>query len=169
MSAPRIVGAAVVGILAAAALSGCQSKIARGPFGHDTTPGEICIPLDGHKVAVDGLEQVRNAGDTIAVIDKVALRRPKALRLIRVWAVPTTGELYGAWVGYPPPPYDVPGFVWADRQLANGARIPPSLDKYDRTNLVLVVSLAPGNSRGYSAGVDVWYHVGGNHYYDNLE
>ena len=35
-------------------------------------------------------------------------------------------------------------------------------------NILIVVRLAPGVSRGRADGIDVWYHLGGHHYYLKL-
>ena len=43
--------------------------------------------------------------------------------------------------------------------------MPLAIAKYDRTNLLMVVRLAPGRSRGTAAGIDIWYHVGSNRYH----
>jgi hypothetical protein len=52
---------------------------------------------------------------------------------------------------------------------ARGARVPPlSSGTYFRMNILVVVRLAPGFTRGRAAGVDVFYHVGDSHYYLKL-
>lgn len=152
-------------ILAVAVLCSCSSGNGLGPFGHPTTPGEQCIALRGATVASDGLEAVQNHGTATAIIDKVALRRPRDLQLVGVWAVPAEGTLFGAQTGYPPGHVPLPGWHWTRRQHANGAKVPHTTGKYDRMNLVLTVRLPAGVTRGRAAGVDMWYHVGTNHYY----
>ncbi len=113
----------------------------------------------------DAIEEVQNHGTTTAVIDKIALRKPSGLRLDRVWVVPTDRELAGATNGYPPPRYHVVGWHWEKRMPPHGARVPPIVTgKYFRMNIVVVVGLAPGFTRGEAAGIDVWYHVGDDHY-----
>jgi len=129
------------------------------------TPSVQCEPLAGHKLATDGLEVVRNHGTGTAVIDKVVLARPKGPLLKRAWAVPRTAEIEGMSWGAPPPRFHLVGWHWDQRHLAKGARVPPSAGKYDRTNLRAVVGLAPGVTRGIAAGLDIWYHVGGNYYH----
>jgi hypothetical protein len=155
---------AAAALAAAAALCSCSSG--PDPFGHPTSPGEQCIPLAGSKVVTDGLEEIQNRAATTAVIDKVALRRPKGLLLIRAWVVPTD-QLFGAAHGYPPPTrFKVVGWHWDRRQPADGAKVPPlSTGKYFRMNILVVARLAPGFTRGRAAGIDMWYHVGGNNYY----
>jgi hypothetical protein len=121
-----------------------------------------------HTVATYGFDDVRNRAKTTAIIDMVSLRRPMGLQLLRAWAV-RTRQVYGVGVGYPPPKWRVIGFHWDRRQPADGARVPHSTAKYDRMNLLLVVRLAPGRTRGRAAGVDVRYQVSGKLYYLPLE
>jgi hypothetical protein len=108
---------------------------------------------------------------TTAVIDKISLRRPKHLLLDRAWVVPSDGGLYGAAHGYPPQHYfKVVGWHWDRRMLAEGAMVPPlSSGKYYWMNVVVGVRLARGVTRGSAAGIDLWYHVGSNHYYLGFE
>jgi hypothetical protein len=165
MTSRRMVTVAAGAILAAA-LCSCSSGPA--PFGHPTSPGGQCIPLAGAKVVTDGLEEVQNHATTTAVIDRVALRRPKGLVLDRAWVVPSDGSLYGAAYGYPPQfwRFKVPRWHWHRRMLAAGARVPPlSSGGYQWMNIVVVVRLAPGFTRGRAAGIDMWYHVADNHYH----
>ncbi len=158
--------AAGTAFLAAAAMASCGSSgLLAGPFAEPRIPSVQCEPLAGHQLATDGDEAVRNHGTATAVIDKVALARAKGLLLERAWAVPTTAQLEGMSWGAPPPPYHLLGWHWGRRHLGKGARVPPSTGKYDRTNLLVVVALAPGVTRGTAAGIDIWYHVGANHYH----
>ena len=156
---------AAAGAILAAALCSCSGP---APFGHPTSPGGQCIPLAGHPVVTDGMESFENHANTLAVVDKVALRNPKGLRLDRAWIVPTDAQLYGAAYGYPPQfhRFKVVRWHWDQRMLADGARVPPlSSGKYFRMNILVVVRLAPGFARGRAAGIDMWYHVGDSHYY----
>ncbi len=158
------------GALLAAAVSSCSTQGAIGPFGHPTEPGEQCIPLAGANVVTDGLEAVRNHASTTAVIDKLALVRPKHLLLDRAWVVPTDHQLLGATHGYPPPHYQVTGWHWDRRQPADGATVPPlSSGKYFRMNILVVVRLPPRVTRGSTPGIEIWYHVGDSHYYLRFE
>jgi len=159
--------AVAAGAILAATVNACSSGSATPPFGHPTSPGGQCVPLAGAKVVTDGLESFQNHATATAVIDKVALRRPKGLLLDRAWVVPTGGQLYGAAHGYPPQHYfKVVGWHWDRRMLAAGAKIPPlSTGHYRWMNILVVVRPAPGVKRGRAAGVDMWYHVGDSHYY----
>src|SRR5215510_12053295 len=147
VAARRMLGA-VAGAVSLAVLAAALSSCSHGPapFDHPTSSGGQCIPLAGAKVVTDGLEMIQNRATTVAVIDRVALRRPKGLLLDRAWVVPTDAQLYGAAHGYPPQHYfKVVGWHWDRRQLADGARVPPlSTHEYFRMNIVIVVRLAPG-------------------------
>jgi hypothetical protein len=115
-------------------------------------------------VTTFGDDSVRNHGHATAVIDKAVLADPKGLVLLRAWAVPTTGEIAGMSWGAPPP-YHLVGWQGDHRHLAKGATVAPAVGKYDRTNLLMVVRLAPGRIKGTAAGIDIWYHVRSNRYH----
>jgi hypothetical protein len=156
-------GAAVIG---AAILCCCGSgDLPAGPFAEPRTPSIQCQPLAGHKVTTFGDEEVTNHGHATAVIDRVAFTDPKGLVLLRAWAVPTTSDIAGMSWGFPPPPYHLVGWQWNHRHLAAGARVPLAVGEYDRTNLLMVVRLAPGVNKGTAAAIDIWYHVGPNRYH----
>jgi len=151
----------------AAALASCGSSLPAGPFAEPRTPSIQCTPLAGHKVMTFGDDFVQNHGKATAVIDKVTFVHPHHLRVLRIWAVPTTADLAGALSGPPPPadpPWQMVGWQWNHRHLAKGARVPPATGRYDRMNLVAVVSLTPGARRGTMAAMDIWYHVGVSRY-----
>jgi len=166
MAIRRALGASAAVILAVA-LGACGRQ--PDPFGHDTTPGQECIPLAGHQVVTYGFEAVRNRAAGTAVIDKMALAKRKGLHVIATWVVPSTEDLYGAQYGYPPGHMPLNGWHWDKRQKANGARVPHSRGKYDRMNLLFVVALQARVTRGSAIGVDVWYHVGSNYYHLRTE
>jgi hypothetical protein len=158
--------AAGTAVLAAAVLGACGSgNLPAGPFADARIPSIQCQPLAGHMVTTFGDDSVRNHGHATAVIDRVAFAEPKGLVLLHAWAVPTTGQIAGMSWGAPPPPYHLVGWQWNHRHLAKGARVPPGTGKYDRTNLLMVVRLAPGHMKGTAAGIDIWYHVGPNRYH----
>ena len=81
------------------------------------------------------------------------------------WLVPTSGLLYGAQIGYPPSKMPLPGWQWARREQANGAKVPHTPGKHNRVNLVVVLGLSSGVTNGQAAGIDIRYHVGGSHYH----
>jgi hypothetical protein len=58
----------------------------------------------------------------------------------------------------------LPGWQWAGREPADGARVPHTPGRHNRENLLLVFSLQPGAASGQAAGIDISYHVGSNHY-----
>jgi hypothetical protein len=94
----------------------------------------------------------------------MTLAKPQGLRVVAAWVVPTSGLLYGAQVGYPPSKMPLPGWQWAKREPANGARVPHTAGRHNRENLLLVFGLEPGATTGQAAGIDIWYHVGNSHY-----
>ncbi len=136
-----------------------------GPLSHQFQGGTECLALAGHQVVTYGLEWVRNPGTAPAVIDDMTLAEPEGLRLVAAWVVPTSGLLYGAQVGYPPSKMPLPGWQWTSREPPNGANVPNTPGKHDRMNLLFVVGLEPGVTRGQAAGIDIWYHVGSSSYH----
>jgi len=91
----------------------------------DTMPGQQRRPLAGHAVATDGLESVRIRATTTGVFDNVALAKPKRLQLVRAWAVPTDGQLYGVRPGYPQPTWPANAWHWNRQQPADGPECRP--------------------------------------------
>jgi hypothetical protein len=136
-----------------------------GPLGRQFSGGTECLALAGHHVVTYGVEWVRNPGTATAVIDQMALARPEGLRVVAAWVVPTSGLLYGAQVGYPPSKMPMPGWQWGNREPADGARVPHTPGNLDRVNLVLVLGLKSGLTRGQAAGIDILYHAGSSHYH----
>lgn len=135
-----------------------------GPLGHPFQGGMACLGLDGHQVMTYGVEWVRNPGTATAVIDQMTLAKPEGLRVVAAWVVPTSGLLYGAQDGYPPGKMPLPGWQWAKREPASGAKVPHTPGQQDRENLVLVFGLNRGVTSGQAAGIDIRYHVGSSHY-----
>ena len=135
-----------------------------GPLGHQFQGGMECLGLDGRQVMTYGVEWVRNPGTATAVIDQMTLAKPEGIRVVAAWVVPTAGLLYGAQDGYPPSKMPLPGWQWARREPADGARVAHTPGKHNRENLLLVFGLQPGAASGQAAGIDISYHVGSNHY-----
>jgi len=115
-------------------------------------------------VVTYGDEFVRNPGTATAVIDKMALAKPKGLRVLASWVVPTK-EMVGVQYGYPSGHLNLPGWQWDNRQSPDGARVPHTRGKYQKMSLVFVVGLKSGVKRGKAIGTDIWYHVGSQHYH----
>jgi len=151
-------------VLALAVLVVAHRSSNPGPLGHPFQGGIECLALAGHQVVTYGVEWVRNPGTATAVIDHVTLAEADDLRLVAAWVVPTTGLVYGAQLGYPPSKMPLPGWQWAKREPADGAKVPHTPGKYYRLNLVVVVGLQSGVFSGQAAGIDIWYHVGSSHY-----
>lgn len=163
----RDVSVAGITVLATVGLASCGGGLSAGPFAESRTRSVQCEPLAGHKVATFGDVAVRNSGTATAVIDRVGLADMRRLRLLRTLAVPTTQDIEGTHWGLPPPSFqnELAGWQWDRRHPASGAKVPPSAGKLDQTNLLVIVALAPGVSRGTAAGMDVWYHVGASSYH----
>jgi DnaJ domain len=152
-------------VVALAVLVVIQRHREVGPLGHPFQGGSECLVLAGHQVVTYGLEWVRNPGAATAVIDQMTLAKPQGLEVVAAWAVPTSGLLYGAQVGFPPGKMPLPGWQWASRKPANGAKVPYMPGKHNRVNLVVVLALNSGVTNGQAAGIDIWYHVGRGHYH----
>ena len=135
-----------------------------GPFGgQGETIGTICVPIEPGQVVADGFNAISNNGQATAVIGRVEPVSPHGLRLLAAYVVPITGHiLYGAQAGYPPLPDAPRGFQWGERQKADGARVPHTSGPH-AMNLLLV--LGTRGARSTHKGVDVWYHVRGQHYH----
>jgi len=115
-------------------------------------------------VLTDGWPFVKNSSATPAVIDKVGMANPHGLSLITAWAVPVTGTTYyGAEPGYPPGKVLPRGIQWAERHTADGATVRHSANASGATDLLFVVRLQA--ARATASGVDIWYHVGTQHYH----
>ena len=124
----------------------------------------MCLADVTNHVLTDGWPYVKNASPTPATIDKVAMANPHGLKLIVAWAVPITGHTaYGAEPGYPPGKSLAPGVQWAERRNADGAVIPHTKHICQITDLLFVVRLLA--KRATASGVDIWYHVGSQHYH----
>ncbi len=152
-------------VVALAVLVVNQRHREAGPLGHPFQGGSECLVLAGHQVVTYGRERVRNPGTATGVIDQMTLEKPDGLQVVAAWVVPTSGLLYGAQIGYPPSKMPRPGWQWARREQANGAKVPHTPGKHNRVNLVVVLSLSSGVTNGQAAGIDIWYHVGGSHYH----
>jgi hypothetical protein len=164
-------GAALLALLAACSSSGQSASagpennpVNTGPFGgQGETIGTVCVPVKPGQVVADGINAINNRESATAVIDRVGLVSPQRLRILAAYVVPITGHvLYGAQPGDPPIPGAPPGFQWGERQQAEGARVPHT-SGYHVMSLLLVLSTH--GSRSTDKGVDVWYHVGGQHYH----
>jgi hypothetical protein len=124
----------------------------------------VCITQLDHGVLTDGWPFVRNSSSTPAVIDKAGMANSHGLRLITTVAVPVGPDLYGAQPGYPTDKLALPGFQWERRRSAVGDAIPYSpASRHKATDLLFVLQLTA--SHGSATGVDIWYHVGSQHYH----
>jgi hypothetical protein len=140
-----------------------------GPLAGKIPPGvhlTQCIPVrSGGIVVVEGFGTIPNSGQQVAVIDRVAFASPRNLQQLAAYVVPSVG-LYGDGTGYPPHGggHQVAGFDWAGRQNAAGARIAHPTPAKPNMDLVVIARMADANDAS-EQGVDVWYHVGNQHYH----
>lgn len=73
-----------------------------GPLGNGGTAGGICSPIAPGQVDSWGITYLGNTGSSDAVIEKIALVKPRNLRLVASYVVPITGyREYGDNFGYP--------------------------------------------------------------------
>lgn len=149
----------------AAALAGCgDPSSGDGPLGPVEADGYVCITQIDHGVVTNGNPYVQNSSATPATIDKVGLANSHGLQLLGTVAVLTSNVLYGAEPGYPNDHLNIPGFQWAKRRNAIGTVV-----RYSKagtgivTDLLFVLRLTA--SGGHATGVDIWYHVGSQHYH----
>jgi len=160
--AGRLAVPVAVVLLAAACSSG--PTINTGPLGNGGTQGGICAYLPpSNPVLTYGIIDLHNAGSANAVIENVALVRPRHLRLAAAYVVPITGHQdYGVWEGYPPVRHQA-GVEWSQHQQAKGARLPPAHSKSDHANLVEV--LQPTGPVGTAQATDIFYREGRTQYH----
>jgi hypothetical protein len=148
-------------VLPVAVLAGCNSGppavSAGGPLAGAAAGGNACGPARPGAGFTFGIETFQNAGHSTLVLDSVALRDPRGLRLIGAYADPNSQRswLVGAIGGWPPQP--PPGFpnppTWKDRQPVPGFRLGPG----QWFNMVIGVE-APRRPGGSTSGLVIRYH-----------
>jgi len=145
-------------ILAAGCGSGSHDPSA-GPLGPLEADGNACLQDNRAAVVTDGWPYVRDNSKTPAVITGLALRNPRGMRLITVYAVPTTVG-YGVAPGYPPAKGSPVN--WALHRNAVGAVIRHASERGQITDLLFVIRItAP---RASASGVEISYRAGGQDY-----
>jgi hypothetical protein len=159
-------GAALAGAaLAVASLTACSSghAVNTGPLGDGYSHGAICGWVKGaNGVATYGVEELRNAGKSTAVVERVALTSPKNLIIVRAWVIPVNGpDLLGSYQGWPTTHLDS-SVKWPQRVNAAGARIPPAHGQHSAT---LVLLLKPTAHKGTATANDVYYRESGQQYH----
>jgi hypothetical protein len=161
-------------VMLGAALAGCSASVIQGgPLSSEIDPGSHftqCIDMKRGDVVVDGFNTIPNSSSQVAVIDKVAFADPVRLRQIAAYIIPDSGELYGDWTGYPPNGSHHPAnphLDWSARQNAAGARIPPTPGggPPKGPNVQLMVVAQSSGDKASEQGINVWYHVGSQHYH----
>ena len=160
-------------VILGAALAGCGASVIQGgPLSTEIDPDSHdiqCIDMQRGDVVVDGFNTIPNSGRQVAVVDKVAFADPVGLRQIAAYIIPDSGALYGDWTGYPPNGGHHPAnphLDWGGRQNAAGARIPPTFSgPFKGPNVQLMVVAQSSGDKASEQGIDVWYHVGSQHYH----
>jgi hypothetical protein len=161
MKGVRLAGA----VLPVAVLVGCGSGLppvsADGPLaGAVSGEGECATARPGEGVTF-GIETFQNAGHSILVLDSVALRDPRNLRLIGAFADPGEGDHLMGTLLWPPEPS--PGFPlpsnWKDRKPVPGFRLAAGQE----FNLVIGVE-APRRPVGSTSGLVIRYHDSAGRY-----
>ncbi|HUB37354.1 MAG TPA: hypothetical protein VMA72_00725 [Streptosporangiaceae bacterium] len=133
-----------------------------GPLGNGGTAGGICSAIAPGQVDSWGITYLGNTGSSDVVIEKIALVKPRNLRLVASYVVPITGfREYGDNFGYPPAPYQ-PGVDWPRHTLAAGTHLPPAHGQ-DHADLVTVLKPS-GGPVAEAQAIDVFYQAGGINY-----
>jgi hypothetical protein len=150
--------------LPVAVLAGCSSGppavSADGPLAGAAPGGNDCGPARPGEGFTFGIEAFQNVGHTTLVLDSVALRDPRGLRLIGAYADP--GQLLvGAVPGWPPesPPSFPNPPNWKDRKPVPGFRLGPG----QWFNMVIGVE-APRRPGGSTSGLVIRYHDSASSY-----
>jgi hypothetical protein len=137
-----------------ALLAACSSGPSEnGPLGNSgQNSGTICDWATPGGVVQDGFEEFNDTGG-MATIDKVALVRPRHLRLIAAWVGEGNTPIGEVGRGYPHPTK-----AW---KRVPGAVVHPNHGQ-EVINLVIVVK--PTAKLGTATAINMYYHVGGTHY-----
>ena len=154
---------ALIGCVAATAAGCTATVVSGGPLSGGSEQGTECGPVPHGGVLSYGGTALEYSGTGPADVTSVTLASPHDLRLLAAWVLPVTGEasLYGVRAGWPPAPGLPAGTGWAQRQPADGARIPgPASTR--TVSLLLVVK--PSGTVGTAAGILVSYRAGGQDY-----
>ena len=135
-------------------LAACGSGLSdNGPFGNGgSNSGSVCQSTTPGGVLQDGFEEFNDTGGR-ATIDKVALVRPRHLRLMQAWVHEGKGPIGTLGPGYPRPTRaleHVPGAVVHNT------------GKQDVIQVVIVVK--PSGKLGSATAVNLYYHSAGTHY-----
>ena len=120
-------------------------------------------PLAPGQVDSWGITYLGNTGSSDAVIEKIALVKPRNLRLVASHVVPITGSReYGDYFGNPAAP-DQPGVDWPRHTFAAGTQLPPA-HGLDHADLV-AVRKPTGGPVAEAQAIDVFYQESGVSYH----
>jgi hypothetical protein len=129
--------------------------------------GQECIPQHhAGAVITDGFTSVRLTPGPPVTVDRLWFQQPRGIRQTAAFVVPDGGDPYGDVTGNPPsqlPPHET-AFDWAARQNAVGARIAHAAFAKPNMDLLVIARMADVNDAS-EQGIDVWYHVGSQHYH----
>jgi hypothetical protein len=163
MSGVRAAAVVALAGVVAGCSSGPPAVSADGPLAGAAPGGSDCGPARPGAGFTFGIETFQNVGHTTLVLDSVALRDPRGLRLIGAYADPNSQRswLVGAVPGWPPESF--PGFpnppTWKDRQPVPGFRVAPG----EWFNMVIGVE-APRRPGGSTSGLIISYHDSAGRY-----
>jgi hypothetical protein len=137
-----------------AACGASSAAVTGGPLGGAVAGGGECAPAAPGGGVTFGIEDFQNTGHSTLVLDSVALRHPRGLRLVGAYADP--GQLLmGAGLPWPPEPgqgYPIQS-NWKYRRPVRGFRLAPG----QWFNMVIGVT-APRRPGGSTSGLVVRYH-----------
>ena len=154
---PAVVLVAVATVAAVLLVRG--PAINTGPFGSGGTAGLECTP--GLRLILSPFAAYTNSGTSSATITKVALYRPRGLRVLSIDVVPETGTDSLGVTAYPTPlPSEIlPGVEWSSRH-GLPAVIPPHTEKF-----TVAVGVERTAQEGTAAGIDIFYEEAGQQYH----
>jgi hypothetical protein len=156
---PLVAIVAVAAVLAgvAVALSSSGDAPSAGPLGPAGNRDVQCMPAKLGKPDTFGLELLRNSGHATISIDRVELGSADHMDLTGAFLVPGNAGI-GSASGFPPPARLAREPYWRHRGTAPGYRVAPG------HWVNVVVGLKRTATVGSTAGIEVAYHQGSNHY-----
>jgi hypothetical protein len=144
-------------VLACGLVACSSSSDGPGPLGTAGNQDLQCMPAKVREPDTFGLEILRNSGHDAIVIDRVELASARHLVITGTYLVPGAAGV-GALAGFPPSARQVEDPYWPQRGTPGDYRVPP------RHWVNVVVGLERTAKVGSTAGIEVAYHQGSNHY-----
>jgi hypothetical protein len=155
----RVISAALAVVLALGC-AGCGSNsggpatdgpLRGGPFGAPSPGGQACAGARVGQAVTFADEVFTNHSHATVVLDRVALRRPRDMRLLGSYAVPGI-SMVGVVRGFPPTNSGLPS-TWKHRQRVRGFRLAPG-----RSFNMVLGAAATGAPTARSPGMAIHYH-----------